>query len=168
MTSPQENNEFERLLVLLRLKRHELPPPGYSLRFSSNVIARIEAEGAARPQGWWRGFLARFESNPVLAGAYCVAVGGLLVVGMGFSQVLGREQVSTLPGAGTWLATIPAPANTPVALPSSEGLNQVFPHAANTSAASSLDPMWTSEAPSFLIEGAGVRTERVGFRLQGR
>lgn len=170
MTPPQETNDFEKLRVLLRLKRHELPPPGYFVCFSSKILARIEAEADFEPQGWWQRFLARFESNPVLACAYSVAIGGLLVVAMGLSQVLGREQVASLPGAGTWLATIPAAG---VIGPSSSvetdghTFSGTLPASATTST-SSMDPLWSSGAPSFLIDGSGVRAEQAGFRLQTR
>jgi hypothetical protein len=171
MTPSQEPHDFEQLRTLLRLKRHELPPPGYFVGFSSKVIARIEADASFEPDGWWERFLARFESNPVLACAYSVAIGGLLVVAMGLSQVLGREQAANLPGAGTWLATIPVPAAGGVASTTVEADGHSFPtpmSAAPAATASSMDPLWSSGAPSFLINGGGVRAEQAGFRLPSR
>lgn len=163
MTEPTGTSEFEKLRTLLSLKRHEVPPPGYFETFSSKVIARIEADALAEPAGWWERLLRRFDAKPVLAGAYSVAIGGLLVVGMGLLQVLGRDQTANLPLGGSWLATIPSlppsPAHPATSLDSANG-------DFSTSPTSSMDPVWSSGAPSFLMNGAGLSVEKVGFRLQ--
>ena len=81
MNADQEN--FDSLRRLLKLKRHEQPPPGYFDRFPGQVLARIEAgaaSGAETPvdgllwnlPGLQR-LLALFEAKPALVGA-CAAI----------------------------------------------------------------------------------------------
>ena len=90
MSSDPEN--FDSLRRLLALKRHEVPPPGYFNRFSSQVIARIESgalgEQGSRWQlwfngvaGWLHGFWRTFESKPIFAGALGVGACALVLVG---------------------------------------------------------------------------------------
>ena len=55
----QKENNFEDLKRLLKLKQHEIPPPGYFNHFSGDVISRIRAGETGAPEG----FLARFESG---------------------------------------------------------------------------------------------------------
>jgi hypothetical protein len=57
MNDPE--NQFDDIAQLLRLKRHEQPPPGYLDRLPERILARIEAEETARraQPGWlaWLG-----------------------------------------------------------------------------------------------------------------
>ncbi len=39
----ENNKNFDELKRLLKLKRHEIPPPGYFNNFSGEVISRIRA-----------------------------------------------------------------------------------------------------------------------------
>jgi hypothetical protein len=82
MTPRPEQEEFSELKKLLALKRHETPPPGYFQNFSSKVIARIEAGSAPAVRPWWARWLAEFDLRPMVASAYALAVGGLLVAGL--------------------------------------------------------------------------------------
>lgn len=175
MSPSPESPEFEKLRILLRLKRFEQPPPGYFNRFSACVMERIETEGSEELAGWWQRFLFRFDAQPVLACAYSVAIGGLLVVGMGLSQALGREQISSLPAHGSWLATIPSPISGQLIEPSSVEVEpSSFSAAYRQTRSSSMEPVWNSGAPSFLVGGGrflespGSGVERAGFRLQGQ
>jgi hypothetical protein len=93
--SPEQPN-FKDLRRLLALKRHEQPPPGYFHDFSHQVIARIQAGETAAALGpiervlarwpWLRGVWGGFEAKPLVAGAFGVAVCGLLVVGLVSSE----------------------------------------------------------------------------------
>ena len=92
----QDTENFEQLRRLLALKRHEQPPPGYFNGFSQQVIARIklgeEGERSAlfgRLFGeapWLQRIWAAFEAKPILAGAFAVAVCGLLITGVIYSD----------------------------------------------------------------------------------
>lgn len=173
MSPSPEPPESQALRTLLTLKRYEQPPPGYFHGFSARVIARIEAEAAAQPQGWWEAFLLRFDAKPVLAAAYSVALGGLLVVGMGLSQVLGREQADSLHSQASWVATIPSSIIPVTVDPATLEAASGYPASVQASPASSIEPVWEAGAPSFLVGGsgrlaggAGVKVERAGFRLQ--
>jgi hypothetical protein len=89
--------DFEKLRNLMKLKRHEQPPPGYFNGFSTRVLNRLEREG--RPGVWdrlgdmflWlRAGLGLWEKNPVGAGVFGVGFCGLVVSGIALSQYLDR------------------------------------------------------------------------------
>jgi len=102
------------LLKLLALKRHEQPPPGYFEHFSNGVIARLHA-GEARKRGWWEDIFEEalwlkqlwtgFEAKPILAGVFGVAVCGLVVSGIVYSQKLDQASVTSSPPASQALFT---------------------------------------------------------------
>lgn len=84
------DKNFENLKRLLKLKQHEVPPPGYFNRFSGSVIARLQA-GEARPETlserlhvqapWLVSLLHLFEARPALLGACATGMGVLLIGG---------------------------------------------------------------------------------------
>ena len=125
MKSDPEN--FDRLLKLLALKRHEQPPPGYFDNFSLEVMARLKA-GEARKRSWWndivdeapwlRPIWSAFEAKPILAGAFGVVVCGLVLSGIIYSQKLDQTSVTYNPNLSeslftgapkTWALDQPAP-----------------------------------------------------------
>ena len=87
----ENENDFGALRQLLKLKRHEIPPPGYFNNFSGEVIARIR-EGRAGEAGyfseasWLLKFLQLFEFKPAFAGAFASALFLLLVFGFVFAD----------------------------------------------------------------------------------
>jgi hypothetical protein len=85
----ENENNFDALRQLLKLKQHEMPPPGYFNRFSGQVIARIRAGEAARPASetaWLVKFLQLFEFKPAFAGAFASALVLLLVFGIVYAD----------------------------------------------------------------------------------
>jgi hypothetical protein len=82
--NPEQEN-FDQLRRLLKLKRHEQPSPRYFNDFSSQVIARIRAGEAGGRQtaldnaSWLSLFWSLFEARPMLPGAIGVALCALLV-----------------------------------------------------------------------------------------
>ena len=84
--------DFENLRKLLKLMRHEQPPPGYFDQFSCRVISRLESEEAGLEDNSWSGvpwfqkLLGFFETNPLATGVVGVGFCGLLVAGLVFSQ----------------------------------------------------------------------------------
>ncbi|HOX57335.1 MAG TPA: hypothetical protein P5205_12495 [Candidatus Paceibacterota bacterium] len=109
MSTDQEN--FESLRCLLSLKRHEAPPPGYFDRFSREVIERIKSgergagfaplERMLWEAPWLQRFWAAIEAKPVLAGACSVAMCGLLIAGVIYSDKAEIPPVGLVPVAET-------------------------------------------------------------------
>ncbi|HWX23286.1 MAG TPA: hypothetical protein VN578_25565 [Candidatus Binatia bacterium] len=97
-----EQENFQQLRRLLALKRHEQPPPGFFNDFSSQVIARIQAEErlaeatvlerllAEAP--WLQRIWGLLESKPVLVGA-----AGATFCGLMLAVILASEHVDTTP-----------------------------------------------------------------------
>lgn len=71
-------DNFESLEKLLRLKRHEQPPPRYFNEFSGRVLSRIEA-GEGRSSLWER---FGFDLRPAFAAAAGMFACGLVVYGV--------------------------------------------------------------------------------------
>ncbi len=67
-TSPEK---FDSLQKLLRLKRHEQPPPRYFNEFSGKILARIEKGEGVEVKRWWHRW--GFDLRPALMGAGAVA-----------------------------------------------------------------------------------------------
>lgn len=99
-TAPED---FEKLRKLLKLKRHEQPPPGYFNNFSRQIIARLEAEGQASRANilsaeapWARKLVRMLETNPMFAGAFGVAICSLLIFGITSFQYVDRTSVAIM------------------------------------------------------------------------
>ncbi len=91
-----EQQDFDGLRRLLKLKRYEQPPPGYFNDFSRQVIARIKAGATVeryhaldRPfweVPWLRRLIEAFQAKPALAVSFGAAVCSLLVGGVIYSE----------------------------------------------------------------------------------
>ncbi len=97
MSENREPSEsFPEVAHLLRLKKHEVPPPGYFNGFSAKVIARIEADALAQSQSeagkWWSALLAPISWQRGMAGANT-----LLVVGIGITGVAAYQSLQPSP-----------------------------------------------------------------------
>src|SRR4051794_5069913 len=97
-TAPED---YEKLRKLLKLKRHEQPPPGYFNNFSSKVIARLEAERQSSRADvlssdapWAKRLVRMLETNPIFAGAFGVAICTLLIFGITSFQYVDRTSVA--------------------------------------------------------------------------
>ena len=103
----QDTENFEQLRRLLKLKRYEQPPPGYFNDFSSQVIARIKLGERGEDSAvierllweapWLQRIWAAFEAKPVLAGAFGLAVCGLLITGVIYSEKGDVQPVALIP-----------------------------------------------------------------------
>src|SRR6266576_2160020 len=87
MSMKPEQENFDRLCRLLKLKRYEQPPPRYFNDFSGRVIARVRAgeaggrEAALDGGSWLARLWSLIEAKPMLPGAVGVAICALLVFG---------------------------------------------------------------------------------------
>jgi len=92
----ENENNFDALRQLLKLKRHELPPPGYFNNFSSQVVTRIRLGDSANSEGvlgtmfveapGLLRFIQMFTARPAVAGVFASVLFLLLVVGIVYSD----------------------------------------------------------------------------------
>src|ERR1019366_3777998 len=88
----ESNDNFDELKRLLKLKRHEVPPPGYFNIFSGEVISRIRAGEADGSQGlaerlhigvpWLVSLLRIFETKPGVIGGFATSLCLVLLIGV--------------------------------------------------------------------------------------
>lgn len=101
----QDSENFDKLRVLLTVKRHEQPPPGYFDRFSRDVMARIkmgESGGAiGYESSWFHRFLSMFDVKPVFAGAFGTAACAILISGVLSSEQTPAVGSGITPGSAT-------------------------------------------------------------------
>ena len=144
----ETNNNFEDLKKLLKLKRHEIPPPGYFNHLSGDVISRIRAGETGGPSSvveqlqadspFLGNLLRLFSAKPGLIGGLATSLCLLLL----FAVVLGDNSEPTAAPMASQMAqgTPEAPGAAPVATPlmASEGGISV-----STNPVSSLQPVAT-------------------------
>lgn len=92
MSTEDQNQDFEKLQQLLKLKRHEQPPPRYLKDFSGQVMAQIRggAKGGklesfddiVAQAPWLQRFWQAIEGKPAVSGIFAAAVCGLVVAGI--------------------------------------------------------------------------------------
>jgi len=80
---------FESLTQLLKLKQHEIPPPGYFNGFSSQVISAIQEQRSPSRNSsvssipeWLSKILSVFDSRPGLVGGLATSMVLFLVLGV--------------------------------------------------------------------------------------
>jgi hypothetical protein len=85
--SENQNQDFEKLQQLLKLKRYEQPHPRYFNELSSQVTARLRAgetahfEEAVSQAPWLRRFWSIIEGRPALSGIFASGICGLVLLG---------------------------------------------------------------------------------------
>lgn len=123
MNTNPDQQDFEALRRLLKLKRHEKPPPRYFNGFSSQILARIRADAPedrseiagrlAQPATFFKRLFAGFQSQPIFATALGAAACGLL-----FWGAISSDQIQPiLPSmglAGTTVQPLPGSEFPPV------------------------------------------------------
>jgi hypothetical protein len=99
----QNENNFDALRRLLKLKQQETPPPGYFNRFSGQVVARIragEARQLASEVSWLSKLLSAFEFKPAFAGAFASALCLVLAFGVFYAEQPDSATPSQLQASG--------------------------------------------------------------------
>lgn len=76
-----ESSRDAHWVRLLRLKRYEVPPPGFFDGLPGRIRRAIESREAARRTSRWLGWLAGLRKEPSLAAAYAALAFGLVVFG---------------------------------------------------------------------------------------
>jgi hypothetical protein len=120
----ENENDFDALRQLLRLKRHETPPPGYFNSFSDQIVARIRSGEAGNVRiakrvsgtSWLSNFFQLFEFKPAFAGAFASALCLLLVFGIVYADRPDSGTQPFLPNTDPSMASFAAV--TPTAIPS--------------------------------------------------
>ncbi len=124
----KENEQnFDELKKLLKLKQHEIPPPGYFNNFSGKVVARIRAGEAANRGSayeqvethspWLARFIAIFEIKPSVIGAFATGLCLLFALGValtakdgaGTNGLMAETQDPAAPAMSLASASITAP-----------------------------------------------------------
>ncbi len=137
---------FETVRKLLRVKQHEIPPPGFYRDFPSRVIARIDAEGLHPGRSWWQRFVDDLALRPATAAAYGFCMASLLF--------LGARMVESSPSPWEGIASVDyyrwsaaVPAETVAAGPRLQPAT--FEFVAGEANASSVAPLWNRPTSRF-------------------
>jgi hypothetical protein len=150
----EEQQDFEKLIKLLKLKRYEQPPPGYFNNFSSRVTDRIEVVGAQATlldqAPWIKRLFLMLETNPIAAGLFGMSICGLLISGIAYSQSGATAEYSLDGLAPVSVASVTTP-----------------DWVARTTASSttpSISPVFNTNAPSALFGGLDkLSVQQVSF-----
>ena len=104
MSAENQEQDFEKLQQLLKLKRHESPPPRFFNDFSFQVTARIRAgvgtrkfenfEDVVLQAPWLHRIWKSIEGKPAVSGLFAAAVCGVLIAGIFFVD----NTAPTMPG----------------------------------------------------------------------
>lgn len=102
MSAENQEQDFEKLQQLLKLKRHESPPPRFFNDFSFQVTARIRAgerkiedfEDVVAQAPWLHRLWKTIEGKPAVSGLFAATVCAVLIAGIFFMD----NTVPTLPG----------------------------------------------------------------------
>lgn len=107
----ENQQDFDELKRLLKLKRHEVPPPGYFNQFSDQVVSRIRAGEANAGESfaerlevqapWLLNFIRAFDARPGMIGGFATSLCLLLVLGVVFAEYSERSAKQALGVAGT-------------------------------------------------------------------
>jgi hypothetical protein len=93
MSAENQDQDFQKLQRLLKLKRHEQPHPRYFKEFSAQITARIHAgdvkskdirtfEDVVAQAPWLQRIWQAIEGKPAVSGVFAAALCGLILAGV--------------------------------------------------------------------------------------
>ena len=82
MTGPVPSDEEQRLLRLLALKRHEVPPPGFFDQLPRRILVSVRAGVELEEKPWWEKLRDLIVTEPMVAGSYMALGLGALLFGV--------------------------------------------------------------------------------------
>jgi hypothetical protein len=121
----ESEQRFDNLRQLLKLKQHEIPPPGYFAGFSSQIISSIQEERATSRStqtfsspSWLTQLLSVFDSRPGLLGGMATSMVLFLVLGIVLadhsdSEISANYATDTAMQPSSPLASVNLPAEMP-------------------------------------------------------
>jgi hypothetical protein len=149
--------DFEKLIKLLKLKRHEVPPPGYFTNFSAKIISRIEAADGRENVSWFKRMLCILETNPFAAGAFGASICGVLVAGITYSQFGEISEASANTAGPSFEVADSGSAATSVQWTKSSSADSITP---------STDPMFSTNVPGALFNNFDrLNAQQVSFTV---
>jgi hypothetical protein len=117
----EDQQSFEELKRLLKLKRHEMPPPGYFDGFSDQIVSRIRAGETARNPAladkleaeapWLLNFLRLFDARPGMVGGFAASLCLLLIIGVIFAEYSDQTSHKIVQFGGASVPSTPAMAS---------------------------------------------------------
>lgn len=164
VTEPDETEQFDRLIQLLAVKRHEQPPPGFFDRFPRKVHLRILAQSnssrhwsskQSEEPTWFRNLLALLDRRPYLAGIAGVVATGLVVSAILYTDY-GPNQTTTVAVDGNF-----APPVTP-----SLETGTSTPWAVASAPISSTNPILNRPVPAMLFNGSSLQSQPANFEIK--
>jgi hypothetical protein len=112
MNAEDQNQDFEKLQHLLKLKRYEQPPPRYFNDFPGQVVSRIRGrtpggrfesfDDIVHQTPWLRRVWHAVEGRPAISGMLAAMVCGLMIVAVFISENTTSQRLNVLAvGDGT-------------------------------------------------------------------
>jgi hypothetical protein len=97
----REDQDFDQLRRVLKLKRYEQPPPRFFNDFSTRVVASLQATQASNMgNNWLQRLWETLELRPIVPVAFGAAVCGLLIAGALYTEAPVTIAPLTLAPAG--------------------------------------------------------------------
>jgi hypothetical protein len=168
----EEQQNFDELKRLLKLKRLELPPSGYFNSFSDQIVSRLragEAEAGMTVVGqleekapWMLYFFRLFDARPGMAGGLAVSMCMLLLFGVVYAEFSESSTGSDM-GLAETVAVDSSPALASVGMSAPALMAHSGGIVASTNPVTTLQPVTTmfgQSAPNPLFQSAGFMPAR--------
>lgn len=102
---PQPDTPEQRLLRLLALKRHEVPPPGFFDRLPHRVLVSIRAGSDVPDLPWWSRWWQAVAAEPMVFASYSALGVGVLLFGFSVFETARESTPATFSLQGTATST---------------------------------------------------------------